>query len=158
MYYTRKPWRRRWTLRISQRCLLGKHEWWVSRMWVKDDPCASACRERDIGVTLDCTWAQDVTWTSTNRLDPIIGHSWTFPGHIRWSTNHVTSHRHQGRLTNCRGGDRDVSWRLVADWFRRYYILLIHVNVVNKCRLHKHLKIADTISVLTTGLPYFFIF
>jgi len=39
---------------------------------------------------------------STNRLDPIFGHNWTFSGHIRWSANHVTSRRHHGRLTNCR--------------------------------------------------------
>jgi len=40
---------------------------------------------------------------STNRLDLIFCHNWTFSGHIWWSANHVTSRRHHGRLTNCRG-------------------------------------------------------
>jgi len=60
--------------------------------------------------------SRDVTWTSTNRLDHIFGHNWTFSGYIRWSTNHVTSRRHHGRLTNCRGWETCRGCRSDRTW------------------------------------------
>jgi len=73
----------------------------------------AACREQTLASRLT---ARDITWISTNRLDPIFGHSWTFSGHIRWSMNHVTSRRHHGRLTNCRGWETCRGCRSDRTW------------------------------------------